>query len=68
LIALCLDDLVLRDEWSSLPIVGMRRLEAERDVEVLDLLEQLRLGGTIFLSGSTVQTFPTLTEDSCTRP
>jgi len=63
LIAVGLDDFLLRDEWSSLRVVSERKLEPYLDLRVLDLVEQYGLRTTVFLSGSTVRRFPTLAKE-----
>jgi len=67
LCTLGLDDFFLRDEWASVPTVSNGRLKAQLDLQVLDLAERFGLRTTIFVSGSTVQKFPTLAKELVDR-
>jgi peptidoglycan/xylan/chitin deacetylase (PgdA/CDA1 family) len=58
-VVLTVDDVFLRSEWTNgVPTVSSRKLRPEEDLRILDMLKDLQIQTTLFVSGIVAELFP----------
>lgn len=56
---LTLDDILLRNEWASdIPAISEKKLEAKKDLEILDMCCDLEICATLFIPAVVAKKFP----------